>query len=467
MKRIVIIAFMLVNVFLTDAQNPTGVWFALKDNARVTLSLKEDGTMAINNEAASNMTFEGIYSIFENGKVIEISDCGNSMQGKGIMRYNADGTMEMNCIFGAPGSVRRPELIETSPLSPDNIHLHLHRDSVIFESISNKTTAIPPDAALAFERNARLGSGINLNAVVDGNLHPGYERDAPLKEGEIKSIADAGFDSVRLNVCWSGHCADSYPHTIDPDFFNKVDAIIDECIGYGLAVSLDVHYYPYINMSHPDDCLSMEDNYRRLICLWEQISEHYRNYSDETLFFDLLNEPNLNMGAERWNSLLTELIRTIRISNPGRTLIVSTPCLGQSWTLNLLELPQDEWNLIVQFHYYLPHLFTHQGLSHGMAGHVEHSVWLGTDEERKAIDNDLNYCLRWSKANGRPLNMGEYGATKAADDESRARYIGFLCKSARNRGFSSHLWGYREVFKIRDHETGKWIDEILTEMDIK
>lgn len=458
---------MLMSAFLADAQNPAGIWYALKDKARVIMMFKEDGTMSISNEAASNMTFEGSYTLCDNGESIEISDRGNTMKGTGILRYNDDGSMEMNCIFGPPGSERRLEMIEPSPSSPDNIYLHLHKDSTVFKSISRELTSIPPEAALAFERNARLGSGINLNAVVDGNLHPGYERDAPLEEGEIKSIADAGFNSVRLNVCWSRHCADSYPYTIDPEFFNKVDGIIDECIGYGLAVSVDVHYYPYINMGYPDDNLSMEENYQRLVCLWEQIAGHYRNYSDDTLFFDLLNEPNLIMGAERWNSLLAELIRTIRISNPGRTLIVSTPSLGQSWTLNLLELPEDEWNLIVQFHYYLPHLFTHQGLSHGMAGHVEHSEWLGTDAEKKAVDHDLDFCHRWSKANGRPINMGEYGVTNTADTASRARYIGYLCKSARSRGFSSHLWGYREVFMIRDQETGEWIDDILDEMDIK
>lgn len=464
MKRMVIVVFILMNLFLADAQNPAGVWYAIKDKARVIVQLKEDGTMSIDNESASNMTFDGSYSISGNGKSIEISDRVNGMEGMGILRYNDDGSIEMNCIFGAPGSVRRPEQIDPSPLAPDNIYLHLHRDSSIFQSISREVAVIPQEAALAFERNARLGSGINLNAVVDGNLHPGYERDAPLEEGEIKSIAEAGFNSVRLNVCWSRYCADSYPYTIDPEFFKKVDGIMDECIGCGLAVSVDVHYYPYINMSYPDERLSPEDNYQRLVCIWKQIAEHYRNYSNETLFFDLLNEPNLIMGAERWNSLLAELIRTIRISNPGRTLIVSTPSLGQSWTLNLLELPEDEWNLIVQFHYYLPHLFTHQGLSHGMAGHIEHSDWLGTDEEKKAVDHDLDFCQRWSKANGRPLNMGEYGVTNTADTASRARYIGYLCKSARSRGFSSHLWGYREVFMIRDQDTGEWIDEILDEM---
>ena len=81
---------------------------------------------------------------------------------------------------------------------------------------------IPDEASLVFERNRRLGAGINLNAVVDGNLHPGYERAAPLEEGELKSIVDAGFKSIRLNVCWSKHSSNVYPYTIDPSIPQEI-----------------------------------------------------------------------------------------------------------------------------------------------------------------------------------------------------------------------------------------------------
>ncbi len=135
--------------------------------------------------------------------------------------------------------------------------------------------------------------------------------------------------------------------------------------------------------------------------------------------------------------------------------------MGQSWTLNLLDLPKDEWNLIVEFHYYLPHFFTHQSLSYAMAGHVQGMEWKGSDEERMPIEKDLDYCRRWSEKNGRPLNMGEYGVTNTADEKSRALYIGFMKNAAESRGFSSHLWGYREPFMIKDEDTGECTVSIL------
>lgn len=445
-----------------------GVWYGLSDGSLIEVTINADGTMKVDSEASSNLSFTATYTLDQTKQPIQIDLMMSSgMAGAGLVRLNADGSLDMNCLFGAPGMVAPPENFELVPMNPANVMFHLVRDKEPLLTEINKPIDIPAEAQLAFERNRRLGAGINLNAVVDGNLHPGYERDAPLQDEEIRSIAEAGFRSVRLNVTWSKHCQKEYPYTIDPAFFKKVDHIVDECLKSDLAVSIDVHYYPYINMSNEDPDISMEDNYKRLGLLWEQIAEHYKDYPNDMLFFDLLNEPNLVMGAEVWNHLSAELIKIVRKTNPDRTLLVSTPSLGQSWTLGSLKLPEDDWNLIVEFHYYLPHTFTHQGLSYAMAGDSKGVEWHGTEEQTAPILKDLDYCKRWSEKNGRPINMGEYGVVNTADEASRARYLGFMQEVARERDISSHLWGYREIFMIRDKESGKWNQTILEAMKLK
>ena len=470
LNRIVIAAFSVILLSsCSEDKGVTGDWYGLREKALVTVSFGEDNTFRIENEAFSSMTFSAKYALDESVSpmAIDLSEATNGMGGVGLLRLNADGSLDMNMEFGAPGMVTRPAGMEPDPASMTNIFFHLVRDK---ESVLKEITPVinaPAEAALAFERNKRLGAGINLNAVVDGNLHPGYQRDAPLADEEIYSIAEVGFQSIRLDVCWAKHASFEAPYTIDSAFFAKVDHIVDVALDAGLAVSIDQHYYPYINMGYGDDRISEADNYERLVSFWEQIATHYKDYSDETLFFDLLNEPNTQMGAEKWNEVVARLIKTIRPINPGRTLIVGTPNLGQSWTLNYLELPEDEWNLIVQFHYYLPHLFTHQGLGYAMAQDSHNVPWMGTDEEKAPIISDLDFCKRWSETHHRPLNMGEYGAINTADEASRCRYIGFVLDEARSRGFSSHLWGYREPFMIRDEKTGAWIQPILDAMKLK
>lgn len=463
-----ILVMLIVVGCSTQPKEIEGVWYGLSDGALIEVSINADGTMSLDSEASSNLSFVAKYTLDESVSPTKINIMLSSdMAGAGLVRLKDDGALDMNLLFGVPGMVVAPENFDPVPMNPANVRLHLVRDKEPLLAEVERRVEIPAEAQLAFERNRRLGAGINLNAVVDGNLHPGYERDAPLADEEIRSIAEAGFRSVRLNVTWSKHCQKEYPYTIDPAFLRKVDHIVDECIKNDLAVSIDVHYYPYINMSNTDPDISMVDNYKRLGCLWEQIAEHYKEYSNDMLFFDLLNEPNLVMGTDVWNQLSAELIKIVRKSNPERTLLISTPSLGQSWTLGSLKLPEDDWNLIAQFHYYLPHTFTHQGLSYAMAGDSQGVEWHGTAEEKAIILKDLDYCKRWSEKNGRPVNMGEYGVVNTADEASRARYLGFMQEVVRERDISSHLWGYREIFMIRDENTGEWNKSIIDAMKLK
>lgn len=61
----------------------------------------------------------------------------------------------------------------------------------------------------------------------------------------------------------------------------------------------------------------------------------------------------------------------------------------------------------------------------------------------------------------------QYIVDQTADEASRARYLGFMLEAARERDISSHLWGYREIFMIRDNETGEWNNTILDAMKLK
>src|SRR5207237_7054331 len=138
------------------------------------------------------------------------------------------------------------------------------------------------------------------------------------------------------------------------------------------------------------------ENVSRFYALWEQIAAHYRAYPPE-VYFDILNEPNKALGAAGWNKLLAKALKIIRKSNPERTVVAGTPNLGQSWTIGLLELPRDEWNVIVEIHCYTPVNFTHQGASwvpgaQGWRG----TKWTGTREEKAAIQRHRGFRAAWA-----------------------------------------------------------------------
>jgi endoglucanase len=440
-----------------------GKWYGLKYGGPVTIEFRNDQTMSIQTDAFSSLSFSCKYKIDStvSPAAIDLIDIPGGMTCSAIFKLSGKNEMELFGFFGAPGYTQRPATIDSASKRFDAFYLKLSRETKI---IQPKALASPPKAAqLAFERNKRLGRGINLNGLLDnnsGDLHLYPIADQPIKPEYIKMIAEAGFNSVRLPVTWSVHCSKTAPYIVDPSFFARVDSIVHLCLQNGLAVSIDIHYYPYINMSGNDSTISFDDNIKRFYSLWEQIAEHYKNYPPE-VYFDVLNEPNLEMSVPFYNELIRKSIKLIRKTNPTRTILVGTPELGQSWTIGLLDLPYDDWNLIVQIHYYLPHLFTHQGLAYANAESSKGMKWLGTPEEKKPIISDFDYCAKWSKDHGRPINLGEFGANEKADMESRARYISFIGQLAEEKGFSFHVWGFREIFCVFDEDSGKWQQPIV------
>ena len=444
--------------------NPSiiGKWYGLKDGSPVTVVFRNDQTVSIQSDAFSSLSFTGRYKIDSNVSPIAVDlSIPSGMVCAAVVNFSNSGKMEIFGFFGAPGQTQRPATIDTNPKRPDALYLKLSRDSKIIEQKPLKGSP-PKEAKPAFERNKRLGRGLNLNGLLDnnsGDLHLYPIPDQPIKPEYIKMIAEAGFNSVRLPVTWVVHSSKVAPYIIEPAFFCRVDSVVNLCLQNGLAVSIDMHYYPYINMG-PDSSISFEDNIKRFYGLWEQIAKHYKNYPPE-VYFDVLNEPSMGMDVSFYNELINKSVKLIRKTNPRRTLLIGTPNLGQSWTIGLLDLPKDDWNLIVQIHYYLPHLFTHQGLTYAGAGASKGMQWAGTPEEKKPIDKDLSFCARWSKEYFRPINIGEFGANESADITSRARYISFIREEAEKYGFSFHIWGFREIFRIFDEESGRWPQPIL------
>ena len=435
-----------------------GQWYGLYCGSPATATFNSDGTYSIWSEAFSSMNMGGSYTL--EGNSLSLGGIPQ-MEGKGLAEVDGN-NLELLVIFGAQGTVQAPVSFSDGAGNPAATRLSLSRNKAVIEQ-ATAAANVPAAAELAFERNRRLGAGINLNATLDG-----LNGNEPLKPGTIKKIAKAGFKSVRIPILWAAYTGEKAPYTIDPAFLQKVDAVVDECIANGLAVILDNHYYPLISFGFSPRDLSYQDNIDRLYSIWEQLSAHYKDYSDEMLYFGLLNEPSLEMAPALWNEIIASCVKIIRHDNPGKTLTAGTPSLGQHWTIGLLDFPADEWNIIVDAHYYLPQTFTHQGISFAMAGDIKDVPWMGTPADKAPLEQDFAFLARWSERTGRPVSIGEYGACANADEASRARYIGFIQSLARQYGFSAMVWAfYRDNFSIYDDASGKWNKQMLKALKLK
>ncbi|MGH7491389.1 MAG: glycoside hydrolase family 5 protein [bacterium] len=311
----------------------------------------------------------------------------------------------------------------------------------------NPLTPKDETPANAFTQNARLGRGMNLGNALEAPNEG--EWGVTLQSDYFDWIKSAGFNSVRIPIRWSAHASALAPYTIDAGFLSRVDWAVAEALARNLAVVIDLHHFEEI-MQNP------ATEKAKFLSLWEQLAGHYRDHHSD-LFFELLNEPNANLTTALWNQYLQEAITIIRRTNPTRTLIVGPGFWYNLAALNSLQLPATDRNIIVAVHYYNPLVFTHQGAewvpgSEAWLG----TSWMGTPVEQQAVRDDFAAISNWGTANGRPMNIGEFGAYSTADMDSRVRWTAFVARMAEARGMSWHYWEFIAGFGVYNAAVNDW-----------
>lgn len=303
-----------------------------------------------------------------------------------------------------------------------------------------------------FTINQSLGRGVNLGNALEAPS-PG-EWGVVLEERYFQLISSAGFNSVRIPVRFSNYALTASPYTIDETFFEEVDWTINMASKYGLLAILDMHHYLEL-MTDP------ADHKERFLALWGQISDRYKDYND-SLLFEILNEPNDQLTAELWNQYLTEAISIVREANPERTLVIGTAEWGSLNALNKLLIPDGENNVIVTFHYYNPFHFTHQG-AEWVAGSDEWlgTTWTATQQEKLNINQDFDNVMVWGLTHNRPIFMGEFGAYSKAEMTYRAKWTEYVSRQAENRNFSWAYWEFCAGFGVFDRESNDWNTPLL------
>jgi endoglucanase len=304
----------------------------------------------------------------------------------------------------------------------------------------------------AFHFNRLLGRGVNLGNALEAPREGAW--GLTLKPDYFQQIKQAGFHSVRIPIRWSAHAQEQSPYEIDQTFFHRVDWAIEQALSNGLAVVINVHHFEEL-------CREPDKHFRRLAALWKQIATRYRN-RPERLFFEILNEPHGALTDERWQRMVPPLLDVIRESNPERAVIVGPGRWNNLQHLEKLELPAQDRRLIVTFHYYSPFEFTHQGAEWAAGSQKwKGRTWKGTPEEEEALRKDFEKVTAWSKRNGRPIFLGEFGAYSAADMESRARWTHAVVREAEKRGFSWCYWEFGSGFGVYDPAARAWRQPLL------
>lgn len=309
------------------------------------------------------------------------------------------------------------------------------------------------DSLKAFRRNEAIGRGINFGNALEAPNEG--EWGLTIRESYVQAIADAGFNSVRLPICWSAHTGRSAPYTIDPSFLIRVDEVISWCLVRNLAVIITIHHFNEL-YNYPDDPLYLN----MFFSIWRQLTLRYLDVNHEKLFFEVLNEPEVNLTPEKWNLLMPRIIDSVRVRDSDRTLIIDAPDYGAHTSLSKLIIPESEANLIVSTRYYLPWQFAQQGAWWSNWTDLSlylGTTWRGTVTEKNTVLADVAMIKNWSESTGYPVTIGEWGSIMFADNQSRLEWTNYVRRQFDLNRFSWSYFDFGVVFKAYSIAEDRWL----------
>lgn len=275
-----------------------------------------------------------------------------------------------------------------------------------------------------------------------------------LQEEYFDALKKVGFNLVRLPVAFAAHTDPVAPYAVSGAFLARIEEILAWAAKRQITVILAFHSYEGLYQDPKTDG-------ERFIAIWEHVAKRFVTRFPNC-FFGLLNEPHGNITAPIWNDLLAITIKRIRQIDTKRTLVLGGIAYSDLRSLEALELPEGERNLIATFHYYRPYEFTHQGAD--WAGSMDQWLgreWSGQADDIKILKNDFSDAAAWSRKTGRQVFLEEFGCFAKAPHASRVRWTEAVRKEAELHGFGWAYWDFCAGFGIYDSKNAVYDQMML------
>jgi endoglucanase len=362
---------------------------------------------------------------------------------------NNDGIVEMIEPIDAENS--NPDENEQEPEQNGNTNLNTE------QATSGEIRSIT-----SMELVAEMGIGWNLGNSMDVEAEDKTLWGNPLPtKSMIVEVANRGFSTLRLPVTWDYHLEAEAPFSVDPNFLDRIQEIVDYALEAGMHVILNTH--------HEDTWIVPTNTAEpmvkvRLSALWTQISERFITYGDY-LIFETLNEPRYEGSPEEWTGGTAEgravvneyhrvslnAIRATGGNNLNRHIMIS-PYAASSYdfAMNELQIPNNDDKVIISIHSYFPFDFT--------LNQTGTANW-GSNEEINALIDELERIRnKWIITEKRPVILGEWGVTFKNNNQVRENYVRSYVSESLSRGLLPIVWdnGLENELGLFDRRNNRW-----------
>ena len=334
---------------------------------------------------------------------------------------------------------------------------------------------IAQPASPAWKRVGHLRHGINASEWMAQSRDYSPQRLRTFTTlDDIAKMHAMGFDHVRLSIDPAiFHCDGPWNQC---ERVQILDEVIAKALSLDLAVIIDIHPSDDYKRQLTNNDTAAE----KFAALWRQIAGHYANSNPELVFFEVLNEPEVSVY--RWAGIQQSVVEVIRRAAPAHTIIVT--CGEYSNPDDLARMPQvADDNYIVNFHYYSPHIFTHQGASWGEAYWVNlrQVPFPGTPElvaaaiakqsddfarwkltqyglehwDANHVAGEIQFAAEWAKSRHVPLTCNEFGVYRNyANPDDRLRWLQAVRTALEQNNIGWAMWDYQGGFGVVTKSNG-------------
>jgi endoglucanase len=353
----------------------------------------------------------------------------------------------------------------------------------------------PIEPGVPSARLTKLRRGINTSHwFAQLPNKQGYNKshfDTHTTAGDIALIKAMGFDHIRFGLEIGPMFDSKTPENIPTQYLAYIDHAIDTMLTVGLAVVVDIHPSDEFKKNLADD--KHVDAFGKF---WGAFATHLSTRDPERVFLEVINEPMVEDGY-RWMGIQTKLIAAIRAAAPRHTIIATAHRWSSPGEFLFLE-PVADPNVIYNFHFYEPHLFTHQGATWGW------ELWrylqkvpypsspeaiapilptIGSERLRAAlvkygeerwgparIEREIAAIGSWAKRHNVHVTCNEFGVyRKVVSAVDRAAWIRDARTAMEKHGIGWTMWDYQGGFNVVNRVDGRVVPdpEIIAALGLK
>ena len=324
-----------------------------------------------------------------------------------------------------------------------------------------------------------IRKGVNLSHWMS-QTRDWSPKDKFITKEDVKLIHSFGFDHIRIPIdeeeLWHEN------GEVIKQSLQYVKSCLDWCAEFGLRAVIDLH----ILRSHHFNARNNEGEMtlwsdtvaqNNLMKLWENLSEYLRDYPNNMVAYEIMNEP-VAPDHEQWNKLIARAVKIIRQREPERIIIIGSNMWQQPYTFPYLKVPENDKNIILSVHTYHPYFVTHYKAywspSKNYHGPVQYPGQCITDsafekyvdktdealmarlDEEKARDvynkeklhSILQDAIDKSRELGLQLYCNEFGCLPSIPEETRLKYYQDITDIFKENCIAYANWDYKGDFRI-------------------